>query len=374
MQQLISSASGYALCEPATPRLDTAQWLDFSIDPPHKGAAPATDVREQIARLTGLQIDELHIKDAHNALHPSYYDGTPSYDMVVFRGLVASAAIHTDPTHQVAGGQSDAAPSTTGSKTTYTIYLGSRKPVNGIKLKPILTEATTLFVSDRALVTVRHAAHANLQVVRACTARSNAQTSPHELMLRFLNQQVDAYLALRQPLTDLLDRWQRELLDPTKRFNDWTALLDARLELRKLESLSEEQYDALGELREAWSEPGALPYSAEVIASLRVRLSDVMEHIERVLNHARRLESSVESAIQLHFAAMSHQTNRMVTNLTLMTAVFAPLTLLTGFYGMNVPLPSQTAATAVWWIGGAMVLLTVGTIGLVIWMRRRARR
>lgn len=36
---------------------------------------------------------------------------------------------------------------------------------------------------------------------------------PDELMLRLLNAMVDRYLELRQPLTERLERWQRELLE-----------------------------------------------------------------------------------------------------------------------------------------------------------------
>ena len=355
MQQYLASPTGYAPQSPPTvpARAGAAQWLDFAV-PADQNTVLIAKMGSQIQALASIHIEELHLNDACNPLHPSFYDGTPRYDMVVFRGLVAGAGL--------------------AKQTIAPWRMATRHSKLGLRLNSIATEATTFFVSDHALITVRHSihsAHAS-HALQTCAARCKADTSPHELMLRFLNNQVDAYLALRQPLTDTLDRWQRELLDPRRRFNDWAALLDARLELRKLESLCEEQYEALGELREAWSEPGALPYNPESVASLRVRLSDVMEHIDRVLNHARRLESSVESAIQLHFAAMSHQTNRMVGALTLMTAVFAPLTLLTGFYGMNVPLPWQAEREAVFWIMAGMGALVVGTLAAVFWLRRKA--
>jgi len=64
-----------------------------------------------------------------------------------------------------------------------------------------------------------------------------------------------------------------------------------------------------------------------------VRLNDVLEHIQRVLHHARRLESSAESAVQLHFSANAHQTNQTMRKLTSIAAIFAPLTLITGISG-----------------------------------------
>jgi Mg2+ and Co2+ transporter CorA len=143
---------------------------------------------------------------------------------------------------------------------------------------------------------------------------------------------VDRYLELRQPLTDRLDRWQRELLDPRLPFSRWTALLDARIELRKLENLCEEQYDAIQELRDSYLESTTgVPQTDAFL----VRINDVMEHVQRVLSHARRLEASAESAVQLHFSATAHRTNQVVRTLTVITAIFAPLTLITGIFGMN---------------------------------------
>ena len=68
---------------------------------------------------------------------------------------------------------------------------------------------------------------------------------------------------------------------------------------------------------------------------LRVRSRDVLEHIERVLAHVRRLESSAETAVQMHFSAQSNRTNAIMRTLTVLTAIFLPLNLVTGFFGMN---------------------------------------
>ena len=45
------------------------------------------------------------------------------------------------------------------------------------------------------------------------------------------------------------------------------------------------------------------PQPARERELLRLRTRDVLEHIERVLAHVRRLESSAESAVQMHFSA-----------------------------------------------------------------------
>ena len=68
---------------------------------------------------------------------------------------------------------------------------------------------------------------------------------------------------------------------------------------------------------------------------LRVRSRDVLEHIERVLSHVRRLEASSETAVQMHFSEQSNRTNNIMRALTVLTAIFLPLNLVTGFFGMN---------------------------------------
>ena len=178
----------------------------------------------QVAAVTGVKLHALHAQDAANPLHPSHYDGVADYDMVVFRGLIPSF---------VQAQQQQKKSKLFKSRMNH-------------RLQAIVTQPTTFFISTYCLITVQHIDKAPLY---ACLERITGVVTPHQLMLRFINAQVDAYLELRQPLTEQLDRWQRELLDPRRAFSDWTALLDARLELRKLEALSEEQMDALNELR-----------------------------------------------------------------------------------------------------------------------------
>ena len=127
------------------------------------------------------------------------------------------------------------------------------------------------FVFDNVLATVGPAQSRTIEQVRQrllelcqappAKARGNGQaalvhgirppTRPEDLMLRLLNAMVDRYLELRAPLTRQLDRWQRALLNARRGFSSWEGLLDARIQLRRLEHLSEEQRDALQEFRDS---------------------------------------------------------------------------------------------------------------------------
>ena len=91
-----------------------------------------------------------------------------------------------------------------------------------------------------------------------------------------------------------------------------------------------------------------------------VCLDDLTSHIERIQKHTIRLRSAVQTAIDLHFSAIANQTNENMRILAIITAVFAPLTLFTGVYGMNFEfMPGLKHAQAFWIMLGVMVMTTL---------------
>lgn len=233
----------------------------------------------------------------------------------------------------------------------------------------IRTRPTVFFVLPGLLVTLRAPDSRIFAAFRARLLEPDSERphrmprSPADAMLRLLNDMVDRYLAMRQPLTDLLERRQQELLDPRKPFDDWPALLQARTELRRLENLCEEQLDAIQEWRDEHLNRLAHSSTPPETETLRVRADDLTEHIERVRNHARRLEGAVESAVQLHFSAMTHRTSEIMRTLTVLTAIFMPLTLITGIFGMNFDaIPGLHSRAGFWLTIGGMLLVAAALL------------
>lgn len=340
---------------PAGLPADGFLWIDATRD---EVIADVEAWRDEVERITGVSIYDLHLTDVMNLTHSSYFDSTNDYEMVVFRKLALAA-----PTGNTA----------------------VEKPEEKRKIPPalskLLTQPVTFIVTDQVLITVHaqdartiNTARAKLLEYRhdgavASSRSSRLPVSPQEWMLRLLNLMVDQYLDLRQPLTAQIDRWQRALLNPRRPFNDWIALLDARIALRKLDHLCEEQHDALQELRDHFVDTYRIGEDPRAKDLLLVRISDVIEHIGRVLNHARRLESSLESAVQIHFSAMSHRTSEIMRTLTVITALFMPLTLLTGIFGMNFEVMPLLKNKEGFWL--TMGLMAAIVVGLLLYFRRK---
>ncbi|HNU10845.1 MAG TPA: magnesium transporter CorA family protein [Rubrivivax sp.] len=303
-------------------------------------------VQAALQRWTGATLVDLHVSDLVNPQLPSRFDDTSWYELVIVRGLGASA-----------GNEETGAPA-------------------------VQTHALGMAVFDRVLLTV----HPSEAVVREhfvqrlsrqpegpdLRGAARRPTSPADLMLRMLNHVVDGYLELRRELSRQLGLLQAELLDPGRRFHDWPRLLQARDTLQLLEDLCEDQQAAVQEWLDALTEWPQAPDPGQRREDelLRVRTRDVLEHIERVLSHVQRLERSVENAVQMHFSALGQRTNDIMRTLTVLTAVFLPLNLITGFFGMNFEaLPLVHAADGIWIVVALMVLSFVG--GIAYFWRKR---
>jgi Mg2+ and Co2+ transporter CorA len=324
-------------------------------------------IQSMLHTVCGQQLVDLHISDLLNHQLPSHYDFTSQYDILVFRRLAAGNG-NTETVSAAA--TPNLAPSRGGP------------PV----LRRIDTSPVGFAIFDRVLLTV----HPTDCSVRDSYAAKLVQTTkvesraagvhlpagPADLMLRIVNQMVDGFLELRRELTHQLDHWQTELLNPNTRFNNWISLLDARLSLHQLDEICEDQRAAVQDWIEAiktWPEAATTAEQRERDL-LQVRSRDVLEHIERVVHHVRRLAQSTETAVQMHFSVQGSRTNDIMRTLTALTAIFLPLNLITGFFGMNFDaLPLIHEQSGIWTAMGLMVSVA-SVLGLVFWRKRYLAR
>jgi magnesium transporter len=332
----------------------------------------AERLQAALLRWTDGQLVDLHVSDLLNNQLPSHFDYTSWYDLLVFRRLAVGP-----------GSNAQFADDAPGSMTS------TKEALEAIDTSPV-----GFAVFDRVLLSVHptdcqvreyfatrltHMVHgAEGHVERRAEGRGGPlrlPTSPADLMLRMVNHMVDSYLELRRLLTRQLGTLQQSLL-ASNNFSNWPLLLDSRIALHLLEDTCEDQRSAMQEWIDSLAEwpAEADPALQREREMLRLRSRDVVEHIERVLGHVRRLESSAETAVQMHFSAQGNRTNDIMRTLTVLTAIFLPLNLVTGFFGMNFEgLPLIHSATGFWVVFFVMLLVGVG-LSAFFWRKRYLRR
>ncbi len=331
-----------------------------------------SSIQTRLEELTGQPLVDLHVSDLLNAQIPSRFDYSSHYDLMVFRRLAQR-------------------PGSTEATPDNGLGLHTSKRPGPPVLQRIDTSPVGFAVFDRVLLSVHPA---DCAVREAYAARLLASTQAHDatdprstgargvphnpadMMLRIVSHMVDGYLDLRRELSRQLDHWQAELLHPRTRFSRWDALLHARMALHQLEALCDDQHTAM----QSWTESlDSWRVAQDHIAErehelLKIRSRDVLEHIDRVVQHVRRLEHNTETAVQMHFNVQGNRTNDIMRTLTALTAIFLPLNLIAAVFGMNFEfMPWLHQASAFWWTMGGMGMIA-STMGLVFWRKRYLAR
>ena len=304
--------------------------------------------QQDIYAATGLWMNEYHLRDILNLEHPCAFDTLEDYDLLIFRKLIT-------PDDQI---------------KLDTQAAEKHERVFGLATTPI-----SFMLTPQVLITVREQGNKEVEsyIQRMETVLSRPieehnkprklPTTPLDLTLRLLNNMVDGHLDLRVPLTRRVEFWQQELLQGHRRFTKWHQLLQENMAFQQVENLCEEQIEALQELRDEIVDN--YPHlrgkkRSEKQDIILVRLDDLTSHIERIQKHTIRLRNAVQAAIDLHFSAIANQTNENMRILAIITAIFAPLTLLTGVYGMNFEfIPGLKSPTGFWIMLGIMLMTTL---------------
>ena len=341
----------------------------------------AVELQGIAQRLGGSPLLDVHVKDLASDVHPSGYDATSVYDLIIFRRLATASEVRP-------GSAEAAAARTTADAVAAAASGGGAGASVASAYARIESHPVGFAVFDRLLISV-HPGGCNVAnndvhrflddaklSVDALGTRTRVPQSPADLTLRMVNTMVDSYLDLRKDLTAAMEHAQGELLKPTPDQDTWGDIMFARKRLHVLQDLCEEQQDAMQEWLDTLRELPLSSYHTDAAQALArrdqlvARARDVMEHIDRVLHHARRLEQSAETAVQIHFAAQGQRTNDIMRTLTAVTAIFLPLNLFTGFFGMNFDhLPLIHSTEGMWLALGLLALLATG-----IWVIFRRRR
>jgi magnesium transporter len=90
---------------------------------------------------------------------------------------------------------------------------------------------------------------------------------------------------------------------------------------------------------------------------LEVYFDDIVDSAERIWDQLDNYKEVVDALEQTNESVIAHKQNDILRVLTVITVILLPMTLVTGIYGMNVPIPFQTERHSFYDIVGGMLLL-----------------
>jgi magnesium transporter len=316
------------LSEPAEGRLDTGSrelierwqadertllWLDMDNEP---AAAAAVLLHEEFG------LHPLAVQDALRERHPPKLEDFGDYTFLLLRGLSADSRDTDFSTIQLA-----------------------------------------LFVGRRFLVT-RHSAESPStdrlwREVQENPDRLSA--GPAALALRLCRIMVDRYLGILLALEPRLEELEDEILS-SPRDELLGELAGYKSRLKKLRRVVAYHQQVFSELRNGASRL----FGAEVVHEL----NDVYEHQERAVSLSGLYYELAVDLVESYLSLASHHLNRIMKVLTIVTAIFVPLSFLAGLYGMNFEnIPELHARSGYFILLGVMAGIVVLLLALFRKMR-----
>ena len=102
---------------------------------------------------------------------------------------------------------------------------------------------------------------------------------------------------------------------------------------------------------------------------LELYFDDIVDAAERIWDLLDNYKEVVEALESTNESVISHRQNDIIRILTVFSAVFLPLTFITGVFGMNVLYPGESTRIAFWVIVGVMAAMILGMIGFFRYKR-----
>ncbi len=226
------------------------------------------------------------------------------------------------------------------------------------------TQDVDFFLGRNFLVTVHHGPSRSItSQLQSCERRPEIfLEGPAGICHRIVDRMVDHYGPEVDEIEQRLEALEEAVFEQATG-NPLRSLLDIKRDLASLRRVVLPQRDAVGRL--------ARREFSLITEPLAYRFRDVYDQLVRLSDEAILLQDRTTGLVDAHLSNQSNRLNQVMKVLTVISTIFMPLAVLTGLWGMNVPLPALAGGEAAqfWWI----VAFILGISGVMLWVFRRMR-
>lgn len=180
------------------------------------------------------------------------------------------------------------------------------------------------------------------------------------LAYTLIDTMVDNYFYVLETVEEETAALERQALShPSEHI--LVDITDLKADVMTLKKISSPVRELLGYINKNESdliEPANLPY-----------FKDVTDNIIRIMETSKNLGDSVSGILDIYMSSMSHNMNKIMKVLTIISTIFIPLTFIAGVYGMNFQnMPEIRSRYGYFIILG--VMFAIG-LGLIMFFRRK---
>lgn len=221
------------------------------------------------------------------------------------------------------------------------------------------THDVDFFVGPNYLVTVHDGDSQSITDLREHATRNPKVLSegPVSLLHRIVDAMVDHYRPEMDKLEDRLDDLEKRIFEaPGSTLV--RQILDEKRQVAGLRRIVTPQRDVLARL--------ARRDFVDISTEMSFRFRDVYDHLVRVADDALMFQDRITGMLDAHLSNVNNRLNAVMKVLTVVATIFMPLTLLSGIYGMNVPLPHFPGGEPIqfWWLFAIMVAVVVAMLAM----------
>jgi magnesium transporter len=240
--------------------------------------------------------------------------------------------------------------------------------LHGINFQPgdqcFATHDVDFFLGPAYLVTVHDGTSRSITELAGHVVRNPKLMSegPVALFHRIVDTMVDHYRPEIDKLEDRIDELEGAIFDnaSTELVRD---ILGQKRDVALLRRIIQPQRDVVARL--------ARRDFVDISTEMSFRFRDIHDHLVRISDDALMFQDRITGVLDAHLSNVSNRLNEVMKLLTIVSVVFLPLMLLTGIYGMNVPLPHFPGGDRMqfWWLVGVSVAITA--LMLLYFRRKR---
>jgi magnesium transporter len=243
------------------------------------------------------------------------------------------------------------------------LFLAAYSAEADVDSERVATSEVSVFITDKTLVTVRKSPSFPIDAVvaRWDAAPDLAKSGVAFLLHGLLDHIVDSHFNATQFLDERIEQVEEQLLDD-------------KVDLQEIQRRSYHLRRSLMELRKITMPmrelmEGVLKRDVHLVdAPMRPYYQDVYDHVLKASGRIESLRELVATLRETELTIQGNQLNLIMKKVTSWAAVIAVPTLITGFYGQNVPYPGYSE---VWGFWVSTVVMVVASLGLYLTFRRK---